>query len=97
MRIRRKGQKRREKKKTRADAAKERQRQQLGISNNAFEVAGEEDLFSFATAAKVGSIEGIELPDLDPDEYQEISEDDEEFSTVRKRELIVVDDDLDEQ
>ena len=58
----------RDKKKTRLKASKERQRQVLGISANAFGDADDMELFSLGHATKASHLDGVNDVDLDDDE-----------------------------
>lgn len=59
---------RRDKKKTRLKASKERQRQVLGISANAFGDADDMELFSLGHATRASQLDGVNDVDLDDDE-----------------------------
>ena len=75
----------RDKKKTRLKASKERQRQVLGISANAFGDAHEMELFSLGHSTKASQLAGINEVDLDDDEDDNHEKWMEDYSKVDEK------------
>jgi AdoMet-dependent rRNA methyltransferase SPB1 len=72
----------REKKKARLNASKERQRQALGMTNNAFGEATDMELFSLPTSMSAKQHSKIEEVDLGDEEMDLLDDDDEDSETV---------------
>ena len=92
----------RDKKKTRLKASKERQRQVLGISANAFGDADDMELFALGHATRASQLDGVNEVDLDDDDDENHEIWMEDYAKVDEKLvlpgiIIANEDDLDEE